>query len=249
MSTHRDEARELLGAWALDAIDDRERALVERAIAQDTELAAQAQELRETVGLLGENDATSPPAALRDRVLQRVSETTQSAPISGSSESDRSSSATRTRASRGRRPAVRYLAIAAAAAAAIAIPTGIAIDQAGRADRAEEQTQLIAEALASPGAELVAVDVETGGRAVAVLTDESALFAADGLVELQDQDYQLWVISDEEATSAGVLTWQDGQLNAEVPDFPADGALAITAEPLGGSDQPTSDPLAILSRD
>ena len=42
-STDRhDEVRSLLGAWALDAVDDVERATVERALRDDPELAAEA---------------------------------------------------------------------------------------------------------------------------------------------------------------------------------------------------------------
>lgn len=301
MSERADDVRDLLGAWALDAVDDAEREAVERAIAADPDLAAEARELRETVARIAEHDAEEPPAHLRDAVMAQVrgtaQETVQGAaaertvagvvpddategtvgadwsgrhaadegspetpgetPRDADSETPRDSAGETTRATGGtgdelaarRRVRNRWRALAAAAAfiAAIAVPTVIAVNQADRADRAEQQAAQIAEALTAPGAELVRQEMDDGARVVAVLGEGSALFAADGMAQLDDQDYQLWVVHDEEAISAGVLAWHDGQLSAQVEDFPADAALAITAEPPGGSDQPTSDPLVVLS--
>ncbi|WP_425554611.1 hypothetical protein, partial [Georgenia daeguensis] len=68
MSEH-DAERELLGAWALDAVDDVERAAVERAIREDPELAAEAGALRETAARLADAGAVAPPPALREAVL------------------------------------------------------------------------------------------------------------------------------------------------------------------------------------
>lgn len=297
MSERADDVRDLLGAWALDALDDVERVAVERAIAADPDLAAEARALRETVAWIAEHDAEQPPAHLRDAVLAQVQDTEQESVRGAATEEPRageiSEDATaaidrragtdrsgrhaadetpldtsggtpldagdeRTRAGADgdgdelaarRRQRSRWRALAAAAAfiAAIAVPTVIAVNQADRAERAEQQATEIAEALTTPGAELVGQELDDGARVVAVLAEGSALFAANGMAQLDDQDYQLWVVHDEEAISAGVLAWHDGQLSAQVEDFPADAALAITAEPPGGSDQPTSDPLVVLS--
>lgn len=111
---------------------------------------------------------------------------------------------------------------------------------------AQEQAQQITDALLDPSAEVVSDDLPNGSRGIAVLGEDSALFAARDMTQLQDQDYQLWVLEGEEATSAGVLDWQEGELTASVEQFPADAALAVTAEPIGGSEQPTTDPLMVL---
>ena len=58
-------AHDLLAAWALDAVDDHERSVVERAIAADPELALEARGLRETTALL----AGSAAAAHRPRCV------------------------------------------------------------------------------------------------------------------------------------------------------------------------------------
>ena len=251
MSGNDDSPRDLLGAWALDAVDDLERAKVERAIASDEELAAEARQLRETIGRLAETDAQQPPDHIRDAVLAEIQQsaaaedTTDTAAVG----EDRDELAKMRR----RR---RWQGLAAAAAAvvvAVAIPTAVAVDQADRADQAElqagfaqQQAEDITEALLDPSAEVVSDDLADGSRGIAVLGDDSALFAARDMAQLDDQDYQLWVLEGEDATSAGVLDWEDGELTASVDQFPDDAALAVTAEPTGGSEQPTSDPLMVL---
>jgi anti-sigma-K factor RskA len=77
----------------------------------------------------------------------------------------------------------------------------------------------------------------------------TATLYADGLPSLAaDESYQLWLLRDEARVSAGVFQ-QDaegrGVLVFDVPE-PLDtfNALGITAEPLGGSPAPTSDPVA-----
>ncbi|MGO1583241.1 MAG: hypothetical protein ACTHXO_08475, partial [Actinomycetaceae bacterium] len=72
-----DEVRDLLPAWALDAVDDVERARVERALREDPELAAEAQALRETAARLAAGSAVPPPARLRSEVLDAVAATPQ----------------------------------------------------------------------------------------------------------------------------------------------------------------------------
>lgn len=253
MNENNDAARDLLGAWALDAVDDVERAAVERAIASDDELAAEARELRETVSRLAEADAQPPPPQLRETVLAQIHDDASGTQEDHTADQRALAAQHDELAKLRRRRRWQALAAAAALIVAVAIPTGIAIDQADRAQQAElqaEQTQQqadqIAEALMDPSAEVVGEDLPDGSRAVAVLGEDSALFTARDMSELQDQDYQLWVLEGEDATSAGVLDWEDGELTAHVEEFPADAALAVTTEPLGGSEQPTSDPIVVL---
>lgn len=260
--------RDLLGPWALNAVDDLERAAVERAIASDEHLAAEARQLRETISRLAEADAEEPPESLRDAVLEQIRSQTphtgagagssargvwHQRPQAGQNHDPGQSEGDELAALRRRR---RWQALAAAAAIVIAaaVPTAIALDQADRADQAElqagqaqENAEQLSQALMDPAAEFVSDELPDGSRGVAVLGEDSALFMASDMTELQDQDYQLWVLHDDEAISAGLLSWDDGELSAQVEDFPAGGALAVTAEPIGGSEQPTTDPLLVLA--
>lgn len=238
--SHGHDVRELLGAWALDAVDDVERRAVERAIAEDEDTATEARALRETVARLAEADAVPAPEDVRDRVLASVA----AAPQRGSAEP--STSARHASRPSRRNHGSRWL-LAAAAAAAVVIPTGIAVHQADRAGTAEDRLREFTEALARPDAELLTTDIAGGGRAAALVSDEEVLFAASAVPELgEESTYQLWLIDEGGPSSAGVLTVEDGRLEARLDALPPGGALAMTVEPAGGSPQPTSDPILIL---
>lgn len=230
--------RDLLGAWALDAVDEVERAAVERLIREDPAAAAEARELQDAVGRLAEEAAAEPPADLRDRVLAAIADTPQQQPT-----------AERARRREKGQPSRRHWrgwAAAAAAAIVIAVPTTVAIQQHERAERAEQQVQAIAEALAEPDAVLVTAEVTGGGRAAMVRSDHSVLMAFRELPPLDEHDYQMWLVEDGAASSAGIINARDGRATAEMEDVPATAALAVTIEPAGGSPQPTTDPLVVL---
>lgn len=239
MNVSADENQDLLAAWALDAVDEVERARIERAIARDPELAARARTFRDAVERLADADAQPAPAELRDLVLAEIGQTAQLRPTTDAASPAEDSQ--RQRPGRG-----RWLAAVAAVVLAIAIPVGVAIDQAERADQAEHQVELLDEALRQPDAEVVSEDLADGGRAVAVIGSELVVFSASGVPELPDGDYQLWIVDGDVATSAGVLTWQEGRLFTQVGELGPEAALAMTAEPEGGSDQPTTEPLVVL---
>jgi anti-sigma-K factor RskA len=70
------------------------------------------------------------------------------------------------------------------------------------------------------------------------------VFAARGLQDLpDDRTYQLWVIGGDGIESAGLLDVEDGVARAWVGDAPAGSSLAVSVEPEGGSDQPTTTPI------
>ena len=62
----------LSGAYALDALDDIERAAFERHLAECAACRAEVASLRETAALIAETTAIEPPAALRSRVLAGI---------------------------------------------------------------------------------------------------------------------------------------------------------------------------------
>jgi anti-sigma-K factor RskA len=235
-------ARELLGAWALDAVDDVERAAVERAIREDAELAEEARALRETAALLAAGEAAAPPADVREKVLTTIAQTGQEDPVPRARPDRAGASPT----ARGGHRRSRWIAAAAILLAA-AIPTGLAVQQAQRAQRAEEQVTSLAEALARPDTEVLRAEVEGGGRAVAVITDDDTIFTAQDLPALtDDRAYQLWVIDQGSPSSAGVLAAHEGSVSAEVDQLPDGAVLALTIEPAGGSTQPTTTPIVTL---
>lgn len=237
MSEH---PRDLLGAWALGAVDDVERQAVERLIRQDPAVAAEARELIDAMGALAAEAAEEPPENMRERVLTGIAHVRQDHP------GERPPHRRRDRQAGPRRHQLRWWAAAAIVLVAVAIPTGIAVHQDGRADRAEQQVQAITAALAEPGAVLIAAPISGGGHAAMVRSHESALVALRDLPVLTDHDYQLWLVQDGATSSAGIINAQDGLATAEVGNAPTETALALTIEPTGGSVQPTTDPVVVL---
>ncbi|MDX2170143.1 MAG: hypothetical protein SF182_23935, partial [Deltaproteobacteria bacterium] len=68
----RDEIRDDLPLYALDALDADERAVVETAVAGDAELARELREWRELVGLMALEAPAAAPPELKAKLLARV---------------------------------------------------------------------------------------------------------------------------------------------------------------------------------
>ena len=74
------DVHKLTGAYAMDALDELERARFEQHLAQCEDCRAEVAELRETAALLAETTAVTPPASLRDSVLAGISQVRPLAP-------------------------------------------------------------------------------------------------------------------------------------------------------------------------
>ena len=149
---------------------------------------------------------------------------------------------------RSTRRAPSWFALAAAVLVGAAVPTAVAIQQAQRAATVQEQQTALGDLLTDPSAVVVHSDVTGGGTATAVLTDTRALFSADGLPDPGEGSvYQLWVVDGTQVDSAGVLSADGGSVQELTESFAPGAALAITVEPAGGSPQPTTDPLVVLT--
>ena len=222
----------LTGAYALDALDDVERAAVERHLRGCSECAAEVAEFREVGSWLAGRVAAAPPPAMRDRVLALAHETRQVSPAAGHV--------------RIPRVGPRRLLTVAAAAAVLAGGVGlgaVAWDYQQDAEQARLQAARITELVTDPDRRESAGQVAGGGAATVVAADGEAVFTARGLKDLpDDRTYQLWVIGDR-IRSAGLLDVEDGVARAWVGDAPAGSSLAVSVEPEGGSEQPTTTPV------
>ncbi len=237
------EVRDLLPAWALDAVDDDERARVETAIRRDAALAHEARALVEPAARIGTPRAEPPPARLRARVLAAARDTPQRPPVARPAVAPRGSSP----AARRRSRAAIGVAAGAVATMAVIAPSVLAVQQAGRAQRSELQLATVTEALGRPGAEVLTGELEGGGSAVAVLTERGAVFVARGLPGLADAlAYQLWITADGEPRSAGVLDVAGGFVLVETRGAVPGNTLTLTVEPVDGSPQPTTEPVVVL---
>ena len=235
------DIHKLTGAYAMDALDDLERARFEQHLASCEDCRAEVAELRETAALLAETVAVTPPASLRDSVLAGISQVRPLAPAASTSQP-----------SHAGRPAARgrgWIPFLVAAALALIVGIGAAVTQPWAGSDDVDRLTAAEQVLQAPDAEQVSVDLGEAGRATitrskshdrAVITTEDMVSAPTG------KDYELWFIDGDEIVSAGLMP--DVPDQTVVLDGSAGGAAAvgITVEPDGGSDQPTTDPIAVF---
>jgi anti-sigma-K factor RskA len=235
----------LSGAYALDAVDDIERAAFTRHLAECAPCRLEVAEFREVTSRLGALDE-QPPAHLRDNVLAIVAQTRQARPTELRSR-DITPAA---RAERWRRAA---LGVAAAAVLAV-VATWVVMDQKVSDEQARVQTlrserERIYAVMNARDVQMLGANLPTGGRIAAAVSDTERGGVAM-LAGLSDppagQTYQMWVVAGDTSTPGPVLPIgvQGGTL---VFDWtPAATAFSITREPEGGSRTPSTDALATI---
>ena len=222
------EIEELLGAYALDAIDAHDRQLIELHLRHCPACEAEVREHREVAAAL------APSGCTRDGIWDAIADALEEpAPLELAPVGP---------LARRRPRSLPVLAALTAVAAAAAAILGVRLmDQERRLDRmqtamAEDSVQQGAVvALANPTAktvELRVADTQAAAR-VALLPDGRGYLLADGLAGLAaDRTYQLWALIDGERISAGTLG-QQPQAAAFNVSGPVAG-FAITEEQAPG---------------
>ncbi|MDR7380498.1 anti-sigma factor [Promicromonospora iranensis] len=267
----RSGAWDLLPGYAMEALDDLDRRAVERLVESDADARRAVDEYHEVVAAF--TVETEPPAGLRASVLERVRSTPQypvvsphsvpppvgrtpgadaratvapDSPQTGAASGDDGDVVDLAARRRPRRWGMA--AVAVAAAAAIAVPTTIAVQVTAEREQLREQSEIVSEMLADPDASLVRGAVEGGGEASVLVADGDMLFRAENLPAPDPgRAYQLWVVAaDGSVSSAGVLSVTDGETTSLVRGSDGVG-MAVSVEPESGSEQPTSDPVLVLS--
>ncbi|MGY0489780.1 anti-sigma factor [Streptomyces sp. WG-D5] len=239
----------LTGAYALHALSDEERADFERHLADCEACTQEAAELTATATRLGLAATVTPRPEMRDQVLRRITTVRQ--------ESPRDPGLTRAgRTAATRRRALSRWALAACFAAAAALG-GTTVWQHQRAQDAQEQARQaeqgndrIAAVLAAPDAKTGSADLGDGasGTVVVSKSQDRAVFIAAGMEHPpQGKVYQLWFNDAGTMRSAGVMD-ADRSDQAVLLAGGIDGAsgMGVTVEPTGGSEHPTSDPVALM---
>lgn len=243
-----DEAGELIAAFALDALPAEEaeqmRAHIETCERHASELA----NLRAAAAALALTaETTDAPAALRNSIIAAAARSPQDDPaLPPSNQQPRPIRADDGQSAGTVRRAVSRLSWAPlAAAAAVIVALAIWNVTLLRSDDGGGEGAL---AVSGP-VRLTSIEAADGGSGFVAYFPESgqALFVAGGLQPLDTREatYQLWAIVDGQATSLGLLdATSDGSVAAAVRlDDPAGSTLAVTVEPPGGSEQPTSAPI------
>jgi len=253
--THQD-IQELLGAFALDAVDDRERDVIEAHLAGCPRCRAEVEAHRETAALLAHSGERAP-----ENIWDRIAEALDEAPpaLDMARITPPGDDLAERRAARvvPRSISLRVAAATMAVAAAVTLFLGVALgrnqnDSFARVDRLADamEKSVVANAaqaaLANPQAEQVRLASADGTAAADLvrLPDGTGYLLPKNLVPLPaGRVYQLWAVRSDAKISLGVL----GQ-NPEVSAFRMTGpvaAYAVTEETAGGVAASQNQPVIV----
>lgn len=251
MELRHSEIEELLGAYALDAVDAEEADLVEVHLRECARCRDEVVQHREVAAALA-HAGSSAPQNLWSRIAANLEE---APPALDMARVVPLPAAPAGRTPRRRRSVpVRMAALVAAMAAAVIAVLGVEVN------RLDSRTDSLAAALQRQGLDQAAqaalfddsarrVDLRSADKVVfaqaVVRSSGEAYLVRNNLPALpDDRTYQLWAIVDEKPVSVGVLGPRPG-----VSAFHVAGTgvttLAVTSEPAGGVAAPTSTPLVL----
>ena len=279
----------LAHAYVVDALEADEAREFEQHLASCAPCTQEVAELREVTAALSTQVATEPPSAVRARVLDAISRTSQKdagsqlpraaeppqgaqpakspdgapasvtpiaaagEPRTGPGESRRSG---RSGAAGFRGPGRRSVGLVAASLIA-AVGLGVwAIQSRQDLDDSRREAQTVAAQADQLARVLVADDVQMvrgrytdGGSGVVVMSaaEGAAMLVGRDLPDLPNgKVYEAWTIEGDPVPAdpmpAGTFTPEGGQSVLELPSATFDAeTVAVTVEPEGGSDAPTSE--------
>lgn len=231
----------LSGAYAVDALGDAERAQFEAHLVDCPACRAEVDSLRESAGLLADMSSTEPPAHLRGQVLASIHNVRPLPPQTPVAEEVSSPPARRR----------RWLpALAAAAAILTVIGVGVAVTQPWQDDSSQVEMTAAERVLNAPDARDVTLTFPDGAQATVTHSPRegrAVIVTADMPPAPDDKVYELWLIKPEGTTvPAGLMPKKADQTFLLEGDASDATAAAITVEPAGGSEQPTSEPIAVF---
>jgi anti-sigma-K factor RskA len=224
----------LSGAYAIDALSAEEAREFVKHLEECEACRDEVRELQSAAATLGASEAAAPPPALRARVLDAADQLPQMPPKVVAIDRARS-----------RRWTARLAS--AAAAVVLVVGTGFGISQLRDDDQPPVMAASVAQVFKAQDAKTETVDTSNGGKVTVATSEQLGRMALETheLPALSDrQVYQLWAIHNGSPTSAGVV---DNLAVGKAMAMPSDrSTVAITIEPSGGSDQPTTKPIVTV---
>lgn len=252
------EASELLGVYALDAVEPDEAAALEQHLETCPRCRDELRSHREVVGVLAYSGQEA-PEGLWDRVAAGISspEGSESAPSLNLVPGGLTGAVPAGRPRLGPRGTAAVAVLAAAAVAVIAL-LGVDVTRLqNRTDHLSRQVSAMAaeptmaqvrQALSTPGARVVTLRPATGGPvqvdAVILPSGQGYLYDSRLSPLSPAETYQLWGVVGAQRISYGVL----GSLPSSVTAFRASSgvsALAVTPEVAGGVVVSDQKPVAV----
>jgi hypothetical protein len=245
MRLPRQDRHALTGAYALDAVEGRERDRFTRHLDRCQSCAGEVRGFREVGTALALAVAVEPPPELRVRVMTAVARTPQEAASDPRPRPVNPPNAGRIW--------VPWLSGAVAMAGIVlAVVFGLArAHTEQQLSQARAQNQAIAAVLAAPDARLIAQRTSAGGAASVVLdaARHKLVVVTSGLPSLPaGKVYQLWLIGPKKIVSAGLLPPASSGRTAPVLASGLVGGdkLGLTVERAPGAAQPTTTPILAL---
>lgn len=255
MSDSHEEIEALLGAYALDAVEPDEAAMIEAHLAECPRCTAEVADHREVAAMLAHSGAPAPDG-LWSRIVESLEETPpeMSLPLTASVGTDGAVVDLAERRRTGR--IVRWLPVGAAAAAVfviVGLVAGILVagDDGGPPDRADDVALVQLEDVArrvlnDPDAVKVTLSAPEGelSAPAAIDADGSGYLLGSALPALDEQrTYQLWGVRDDVVVSLGVLGASPGVVAFHVDEGVR--ALVITEEVAGGVPSSSNPPFLV----
>ncbi|WP_328503791.1 anti-sigma factor [Streptomyces sp. NBC_00457] len=257
----REDLHSLAAPYALDALEPAERVRFEKHLDDCPLCAAEVRALTEDAVRLAWSTAAPAPAAMRDRVLAAVRATPQEPAARPEPARARTPQLpphvwgteplpARARPRRGRPLFVPFATATAAAALVVASLFAVQANQTqDQLDAQRAQAREIAHVLAAPDARS-STGRDAQGRSIGVVasaSEGSAVVTLSGYGDLPSgRVNQLWVMRpDEQPRSLGLFEGDTPLVAAGLEKSAT--SLAVTVEPDGGSEQPTTQPVVQLA--
>jgi hypothetical protein len=233
----------LSAAYALDALDSRERLAFEAHYPSCDVCRADVQDFRSTLTQMAGATVNEPSTSVRNAVMTEIAQTRQLSPLLPAVVSD---------LAERRRRRQRALAgiLVAAALVGVFIAGGALMN---RSEAGPSYADDLAMVLDQSDGRVVALDgtaagagTSTDGGAMKVAWSESrelAVFMGDGLHTAPvGEAYELWMIGPDGPVAMSVLdSARDGTIRATLVFHGSPVAWGVTLEPVTGSPIPTSD--------
>ena len=217
---------ELISAYAIGGVDDREARFAEQHIDNDPACRAAYEDALETLATLAVAETTSQPSpVLRDRIVTAARAELPAPQPTRPRLVDRL---------RGAFTPARGLALAGIAVALVAL--GVAVDSQRELDRRSAIDQIATDPAATV--------TNLGSLGRVVRSSRGTLLVARFDAPANGRTYQLWAIANGGAP-VSLGTVGGGTRTLVLPRRANDaGTIAVSVEPVGGSPQPTTTPIA-----
>jgi anti-sigma-K factor RskA len=238
MNTPLSDIHALSGAFAVDALDESERAEFERHLSDCAACQAEVASFLETAALLTEATTEIPPESLRSGVLAGIREVR---PLPPEVPAPRTEEETPQPGVRRR----RLVQVLAAAAAVVLLAVGAVVWHPWR----DQSTSVADQIRNAPDAVQVTRTLPGGAELTLVRSPslEKAVMIGDGVPEPPaGKTYQLWYQQPGEGFVSAGLMPDSHEPTVLTGDAATATEVALSVEPEAGSDQPTTPPIAVF---